>query len=286
MSSLKGSLTLRSPALSSVGANSGDRGAAIASSMAACRSACRASPSGAAKTMFSTAPCSDANWTRSGRSPSAYPTPGSRIRLAAIPDGHDEKDEEGRIATQPRMIRQVHRADSCPPANPPDERRSCAALRSHRARPRPSSRLRLLGLPSCPSPSSFPDTKDPCRAWNSPHRRAAQVTVTGGPATTPDTPQASRQAPESGPEADVGVRAARTVCSSTPRQQTCTACVPRRASSQGWRQDAAAKHTARRPWARYGAHRQGPRGRPSRRYTRRPGRTGRDGGDDLLRGSA
>ena len=72
-----------------------------------------------------------------------------------------------RMPTQPRMIRhgciaqiRVHRA------SPPDERRSCAARRSASGASTP-----LVSSPtSCsvmPSPSSFPDTKDPCRAWNS-----------------------------------------------------------------------------------------------------------------------
>ena len=62
VSSLNGSPTLSTPALSPLGLNSGDLRSAIAFSIAASRSGVSSrSPSGAAKTMFSTAPCSDAN---------------------------------------------------------------------------------------------------------------------------------------------------------------------------------------------------------------------------------
>ena len=62
VSLLNGSLTLSRPTLSSVGLNSEDFSRAIACSIAALRSGVsRRSPSGAAKTMFSTPPCSEAN---------------------------------------------------------------------------------------------------------------------------------------------------------------------------------------------------------------------------------
>ena len=130
---LNGSPTFSSPASPSRGANSPDFNRVIASSIAARRSGVSSRcPFGAAKTTFSTAPCSDVNSDSSRSVAFCVSDPGiSNSSLSEPPTAPTRTISTTRIPTQPATTRHGWVAHArAQRASAPVERRSWAARRS------------------------------------------------------------------------------------------------------------------------------------------------------------
>ena len=209
--SLNGSPTLVSPARSSVGWNSVVRSSAIASSIAAFRSAVSSRcPSGAAKTMLSTPPCSSAN-SDSIRSVARWVSePGiSNSSRSEPPIVATSPMRTTTIASQPRTTRhgwlaqkRVHRA------RPPVASRSCAARLPFPVSvvcsviPRSSRSIAPVVLrqtargPRTHRREGSPDSKDDlCRAGGRTVYRPSVMRPAGGFAHGHAVPSASRSRP-------------------------------------------------------------------------------------------
>ncbi len=133
VSLLNGSATLSRPASSSVGLNSDDFSRVIARSTAAFRSGVsRRSPSGAAKTMFSTPPCSDANSALIRSVAFCVSDPGiSNSSRSEPPTVKTRAISTPTMARKPNTTRHGCVAQArVQRASPPVERRSWAARRS------------------------------------------------------------------------------------------------------------------------------------------------------------